>query len=161
MLGIDKGLPLRELSPFLRNIFRDSNFFIWFDYLGNVNQQVYNVVKDLAPNSKGMESPRPWIHQLRLLKSESEQNLMRETCRVGSEAINQTMRFSKPGINESQLFAKVDYESRMMGAEFLAYPPVVAGGARANTIHYITNNQIILDGELVLMDAGLFNFFKF
>ncbi|KAL5012065.1 hypothetical protein ScPMuIL_010616 [Solemya velum] len=36
----------------------------------------------------------------------------------------------------------------------LAYPPVIAGGNRANTIHYINNNQIVADGELVLMDAG-------
>jgi len=41
-----------------------------------------------------------------------------------------------------------------MGAEYLAYPPVVAGGPRANIIHYINNNQTVADGELVLMDAG-------
>lgn len=58
------------------------------------------------------------------------------------------------GINESQLFAKVDYESRLRGAEFLAYPPVVAGGDRATIIHYINNNQLIINNEMVLMDAG-------
>lgn len=42
----------------------------------------------------------------------------------------------------------------MHGADFLAYPPVVAGGNRANVIHYINNNQIVSDGEMVLMDAG-------
>lgn len=47
----------------------------------------------------------------------------------------------------------------MSGAQYLAYPPVVAGGARANTIHYITNNQLVNDGELVLMDAGKFYLF--
>lgn len=48
----------------------------------------------------------------------------------------------------------MDYHSRMGGAQYLAYPPVVAGGARANTIHYITNNQLVEDGDMVLMDAG-------
>lgn len=57
-------------------------------------------------------------------------------------------------LGESQLFAKVDYECRARGAEFLAYPPVVAGGSRATTIHYINNNQLIYDNEMVLMDAG-------
>lgn len=32
--------------------------------------------------------------------------------------------------------------------------PYITGGVRANTIHYIANNQVIADGELVLMDAG-------
>lgn len=30
----------------------------------------------------------------------------------------------------------------------------LSGGNRANTIHYINNNQIVEDGDLVLMDAG-------
>lgn len=61
---------------------------------------------------------------------------------------------SKPNVCESHLWASVDYHSRMRGAQYLAYPPVVAGGSRANTIHYINNNQLVKDGELVLMDAG-------
>ena len=43
----------------------------------------------------------------------------------------------------------------MSGAQHLAYPPVIAGGSRANTIHYISNNQLVNDGEMVLMDAGI------
>lgn len=48
----------------------------------------------------------------------------------------------------------VDYECRIRGASYLAYPPVVAGGKRANIIHYINNNQIVNENETVLMDAG-------
>jgi len=65
-----------------------------------------------------------------------------------------TMRASHPNIEEGTLFAKVDYEARVQGAQYLAYPPVVAGGPRANIIHYISNNQRVHDGELILMDAG-------
>lgn len=46
----------------------------------------------------------------------------------------------------------------MNNAQFLAYPPVVAAGNNANVIHYINNTQIANDGELVLMDAGLYLF---
>lgn len=63
------------------------------------------------------------------------------------------------GISEHQIFATVDYECRMNGAEMLAYPPVVAGGNRATTIHYINNNQLVLNGDLVLMDAGLYEIY--
>lgn len=65
------------------------------------------------------------------------------------------MRDSKPGDSEHHIFARVDYYSRMNNASFLAYPPVVAGGDNANTIHYINNTQIVRDGEMVLMDAGM------
>lgn len=65
------------------------------------------------------------------------------------------MQFS--GISEHDLFAHVDYQCRIHGANHLAYPPVVAGGRRANIIHYINNNQVVESGEMVLMDAGKIN----
>ena len=42
----------------------------------------------------------------------------------------------------------------MLGAQFLAYPPVVAAGNNANTIHYIQNTGLVGQGDMVLMDAG-------
>lgn len=36
-----------------------------------------------------------------------------------------------------------EFECRARGADILAYPPVVAGGSRANTLHYVKNNQLI------------------
>lgn len=42
----------------------------------------------------------------------------------------------------------------MNGASYLAYPPVVATGPNATTIHYINNTQTTGPTDLVLMDAG-------
>lgn len=61
---------------------------------------------------------------------------------------------TRPGDTEHEIFARVDYHTRMDGASFMAYPPVVAAGQNATTIHYVNNNQRIVDGEMVLMDAG-------
>lgn len=94
------------------------------------------------------------MHRLRVLKSPSEAQLMRATCRIGGEAIVSAMGWTHAGCSEHQLFACVDYQSRMHGAERLAYPPVVASGPRSTIIHYIDDNQLIADGDLVLMDAG-------
>lgn len=57
-------------------------------------------------------------------------------------------------IDEHEIYATIDYECRIRGANYLAYPPVIAGGSRANIIHYINNNQIVRENETVLMDAG-------
>lgn len=100
------------------------------------------------------ESPLVFFHHLRLIKSPAEIKLMQKTCNIGCESLNKTIRESKPRDSEHHLFARVDYHSRMGNANFLAYPPVVAGGKNATTIHYVNNTQIIEDGEMVLMDAG-------
>lgn len=41
------------------------------------------------------------------------------------------------------LFSQFEFECRARGADILAYPPVVAGGNRSNTLHYVKNNQLI------------------
>lgn len=40
-------------------------------------------------------------------------------------------------------FFQFEFECRARGADILAYPPVVAGGNRSNTLHYVKNNQLI------------------
>lgn len=103
---------------------------------------------------QAVESPKKIIHQQRIIKSPAEQKLMSRTCEIACSSMIKTMGSTFPGITEHVLFAKMDYECRANGADFLAYPPVVASGNNANTIHYITNLQKTEPGEMVLMDAG-------
>lgn len=79
---------------------------------------------------------------------------MRKAGEISAEAIKKTIIATKPDMTEHQLFSIVDHECRMLGAEFLAYPPVVATGNNATIIHYIDNNQRLQNGDLILMDAG-------
>ena len=39
-------------------------------------------------------------------------------------------------------------------ARHLAYPSIVGSGANACTLHYLNNDGLMRDGELVLIDAG-------
>lgn len=109
---------------------------------------------------KNTESPKAIIDTLRVIKSPSEVNLMRESANISAKAFQRTIKFcaelhakGEP-VNERQIWAKLDFECRHLGAERLAYPPVVAGGSRANVIHYVFNNNTCLPNELVLVDAG-------
>lgn len=108
----------------------------------------------LKENSQFLESPKQFLHKLRVKKSPGEIKLLKKACEIASQAIKDTMAVTKPDIGEQQLFAKVDYGCRLQGANYLSYPPVVASGERATIIHYIDNNQIARDGDMILMDAG-------
>lgn len=44
---------------------------------------------------------------------------------------------------EGELDALMEYECRKRGATRLAYPPVVACGMSANTLHYINNDDLL------------------
>nr|XP_023028066.1 probable Xaa-Pro aminopeptidase 3 [Leptinotarsa decemlineata] len=151
--GVDQSLPISELEKFLisyKKSHKDSS--LWCDLLTPVQKNIRNLMLEIG--HKKWENPKPFLHKLRLYKSPSEIALMQRACDITAQAFMETMSFSRPGIGENQIFAKVDYECRMRGAEYLAYPPVVAGGERSTIIHYINNNQLIHEDEMILMDAG-------
>lgn len=58
------------------------------------------------------------------------------------------------GAYEHLLASVFEFACKRHGARRLAFPPVVASGANACTIHYSRNNQLLSRGDLVLMDAG-------
>ncbi|XP_063245058.1 xaa-Pro aminopeptidase 3 isoform X2 [Bacillus rossius redtenbacheri] len=155
--GVNDAVPFEDLGSFLTSFgSRHRDFKLWYDFATPVNSQVHKTIYGLIGETmnKMWESPKLFVQQLRLRKSSGEVALMESSCRIASDAIAATVRSSFPGATEHLLFARVDYECRARGAEYLAYPPVVAGGDRANIIHYISNNQVVRAGEMVLMDAG-------
>ncbi|XP_015910137.1 xaa-Pro aminopeptidase 3 [Parasteatoda tepidariorum] len=157
-LKIDRALYMFEFENYLQSFLKsDKKFSVWYDYLNVSPFQVHQTMRDFMAVHTGnvsMESPRSLLHRLRLIKCDAEIELMRKTCRIAAESMKEVMRFSHVNRQESHLDAKMEYECRLRGADFPSFPPVVAGGDRANTIHYIDNNQIISENHLVLMDAG-------
>jgi len=50
MFGVDRGLPLSELSTYLKCIVGSKrNVSLWYDYMNNVNASVFTTIKDVAP----------------------------------------------------------------------------------------------------------------
>ena len=157
LFGVDFALPVTEFEQFFVSFANENKkSIVWYDNADIVQPNLHKKLCELIKitNGQAFVSPTSIIHKLRVIKSQSEIDLMKKSCEIVSAAISRTIEVSKPGMSEHQLFAIVDYECRMNGAEFLAYPPVVAAGKNANIIHYINNNQVIQNGDMVLMDAG-------
>jgi Xaa-Pro aminopeptidase len=93
------------------------------------------------------------LHDMRLFKSRVEIDLMREAARIASEAHIRAMRFCKPGRNEYEVMAELIHEFRRYNAD-TSYQPIVGGGANSCILHYRENDQPLVDGDLLLIDAG-------
>jgi Xaa-Pro aminopeptidase len=98
--------------------------------------------------------PARILHEMRLIKSPEDQHLLREACRISSEAHVAAMRSCRPGMNEHELEAIVEFIFRRSGAAGPGYPSIVGAGANATILHYTENNCIAREGDLVLIDAG-------
>ena len=131
LTGIENAYNMEDLQTYLDKYHKNKNSsVIWYEYKKptNLNFHMKLISDFMKDNSFGfLESPKSFLHQLRVIKSHAEQELMLRSNTIASEAIKETMKFSYPGVNEAHLYAKVDFECRVGGAEILGYPPVVAG----------------------------------
>jgi len=89
---------------------------------------------------------------LRLLKSDSEVEVMRVAGKLAALAVTEAMRCARPGVMEYQLAAVADYIFLVNGAKGGGYNPIVASGPNIWYGHYSRNDRRLRDGDLVLMD---------
>lgn len=92
------------------------------------------------------------VNKLRAIKSPAEVANMRLAGQMSGRAITEAMR--RGWTKEKELHAFLDYQFIMNGCDGPAYIPVVAGGERANCIHYTINNDVFREDEFILVDAG-------
>ncbi len=93
----------------------------------------------------------------RIKKEDIEIEKMMVAQHTTQKAIEELMRYVKPGMNECEMEGAFDFALRKQGVREHAFPSIVAGGVRATTLHYKENNQEVKDGELVLIDLGSAN----
>ncbi|KAG9343101.1 hypothetical protein JZ751_015320 [Albula glossodonta] len=152
LTGVERVHSTEELGLVLKTL---KGSMVWYDGSPSCHPQLHHThLRPLLEGGPMVRPLRPLIHSLRAIKSPGEVALMKEAGRITAQAFRRTMAMSQGDVDEALLYAKFDFECRAHGANFLAYPPVVAGGNRANTLHYINNNQIVKDGEMVLLDGG-------
>ncbi|EYC13028.1 hypothetical protein Y032_0045g1225 [Ancylostoma ceylanicum] len=111
-------------------------------------------VHDMRLKFGAVHGVKSHIDQLRVVKSPAEVQAMRDVCKLGSEMVSSTIAGCRGFETEAAIVGLLEFEARRRGADMLAYPPVVAAGARANIIHYLEGNQRIANGDCILMDAG-------
>ena len=97
---------------------------------------------------------RALLDEMRLIKEPEEAALMRRAAEISAGAHRRAMRAARPGRAEYEIEAELLHEFRRHGAQAPAYSPIVAGGERACVLHYVQNDGVLKDGELLLIDAG-------
>jgi Xaa-Pro aminopeptidase len=93
------------------------------------------------------------MHRLRAVKSESEIALIRKACAITQAGFKRVCGFVRPGVNEYEVEAEFAHEFLRRGGQF-AYNPIIASGKNSCVLHYVENNQVCCDGDVLLMDVG-------
>ncbi len=98
--------------------------------------------------------PATVLHDLRLHKEPDEIALMKTAARITCEAHSLAMAACKPGMHEYEIEAVLAAHFLKNGSSRAAYSSIVGSGPNATVLHYHENNREMLDGELLLVDAG-------
>lgn len=95
----------------------------------------------------------PLITQLRRVKEPEETAQMQRACDLTRDGFLRVLDFVKPGIAEYEVEAAFSHEFARKGGGH-AYQPIVASGRNACVLHYVSNDQVMKDGDLLLLDVG-------
>jgi Xaa-Pro aminopeptidase len=94
------------------------------------------------------------LDEMRVVKDAAEIAVMRRAAEISSAAHRRAMHAARAGVGEFAIEAELMHEFRRNGAQAPAYTPIVASGAHACVLHYVENNGVLRDGDLILIDAG-------
>jgi len=161
-LGMDDAFPITDIDDILPGLIegRERVYYAMgkdeaFDH------RVMEWVKVIRKKVRsGAHSPGEFLvldhllHEMRLIKSKAEIDLMRESGQIAVRAHKRAMQVCKPGMNEFEVEAEFMHEFFRAGCRAPAYTSIVAGGANACILHYTENNQVLRTGDLLLIDAG-------
>jgi len=95
----------------------------------------------------------PLLHQLRVVKTDLEIELLRAAVDITGRGFRRTLRFLKPGVTEYEVEAELAREFIKRRGKF-AYTPIIASGKNNCVLHYLQNDQVCKKGQLLLMDVA-------
>lgn len=101
-----------------------------------------------------VEKSNPILQRLRSIKDPIELDLLQKACNITEKGMWRVLKFVKPGVSEYEIEAEFIHEFLRNRSKGFAYTPIIASGNNANVLHYIENNQICKDGDLILLDVG-------
>ncbi|HEY2773728.1 MAG TPA: aminopeptidase P N-terminal domain-containing protein [Candidatus Binatia bacterium] len=160
--GADHAVTLDEaFDVLLQHLRRADRLYYAHSRDPLVNQRILDLVHEAnseRPRRGGdplvVSEAAPLLADFRLRKRPEEIDRLREAARVSAAAHTRLMETIRPGQNEYQAQALLEFEFRNGGCTGPAYGSICAGGAGATVLHYTTNDRELVDGELMLVDAA-------
>jgi Xaa-Pro aminopeptidase len=94
------------------------------------------------------------VERLRMKKDAGELALMRKAAVLAGEVMESAIRLLKPGVQESQVAAEIEYQMKKRGASGPSFETIIASGRRAALPHARPTYKHLKKSELVVLDLG-------
>ncbi len=121
-------------------------------YATPAHQLAYQIQKQFPAHK--IQRANPILAYLRSIKSPQEIALLKKAIEITKKAFLRVLKFIKPGVYEYEIEAEILHEFIRNRATGPAYGSIIATGRNACVLHYVLNNAMCQEGELILMDFG-------
>ena len=101
-----------------------------------------------------LSDPGRILDDLRMIKDDHEIARIRAAADVTVHGHRAAVKAARPGVGEWAVEAAVNAAFRERGGDGPGFPTIVGAGGNACVLHYVRNDTLIRDGDLVLVDAG-------
>ncbi|MEA3286284.1 MAG: aminopeptidase P N-terminal domain-containing protein [Candidatus Marinimicrobia bacterium] len=160
--GADQTLDIAEFSEYALKAMKSASKV--FTNLNHEKEHQYKMLDQLRQvrgeiqrsggGPESLESIGSISHEMRLFKDIHEIELMQKAADISKEAHVKAMQVCVPGLHEYQLQAVMESHFVFEGGSGPAYTSIVGSGDNATVLHYIKNQDVIKDGDLILIDAA-------
>ncbi len=158
--GVESVIFNDELDAFIYSLVNSHNFSVAYMYMDavegakpqNKNNLEYSRFKTKYPSIK-TEDLYMLTYPMRSVKTPEEIDAIRESAEITKLALHEMMKNVKPSLKEYEAQACFEYVVKRKGAK-IAFNTIAASGANATVLHYISNNDTLKDGDLLLVDCG-------
>jgi Xaa-Pro aminopeptidase len=96
----------------------------------------------------------PLLSDLRMIKEPEEIKQIEKALEITKKGFLKIASKLRPDRYEFELEACLTHEFLLNRSRGHAFPPILASGKNSCVLHYVTNNERCIDGELILMDFG-------
>jgi Xaa-Pro aminopeptidase len=106
------------------------------------------------PDAPAFADVRKLVAELRAVKDSGEVDLIRKATEASITAQLAMIHAVKPGVSERAIQGLIVQKLLDGGCERPSYPPIVGSGANSTVLHYSTNENVMKDGDVVVVDAA-------
>lgn len=101
--------------------------------------QVHNTFEELA--------------LMRQVKTKEEIALHRRACEITTEGVQNILSHLRPGMHEYEIEAYFDFTLKSRHARH-AFSTIAASGRKACVLHYVANDRVMEENDMILFDLG-------
>jgi len=152
--GADAAYPVSELNDRLPAMIKSKNSLSMHADDSALRERAGNLLGSASVANGSVHTDlAPILHEMRVIKDNWEIAQLEKAIEVTGLAHQRALQTAAPGQKEYDVQAEIEYVFRKNGLS-TGFSSIVGSGPNAAILHYVHNDRVLQDGDLLLMDVG-------